>query len=170
MSTAFPVPFSIVRQQFDARQVSDDLLRNALAVCTVQVRGNYCLNSRFLPAVPKPVRRARTLILFLLNARGFVQRRRLLQIFQRPSLPTDNTPQEQRDGIIPRVSPEALLVILQQVARPSVAHGGCWTLKIGDDTGHLLDSSLDHSVFEQYWTQQAELMRYPEVLALYDAE
>jgi hypothetical protein len=147
----FPTPFQILRDQFDGNLVSDTMLLTALSVCAVVIRGNYCLNSKFLAELPARKKRARTFILLLLQERGTIQRKPLLRAFRIA----------ENDYTVP---PETLFVLLTQVAKKMSTF---WQLKIEDDTAHILDYPEHHQMNQAFWGTQHE--RFEKELALYDS-
>ena len=155
MHRGFPIPYSLLRKNFDTQQVDDSKLLSALSVCAVLVRGNFLLNSRFLPTLSDPVKRARTFILLLLQERGVVERKRLMQVYP-----------QRRDNTGPGVSAESLLLTLQQVAKKTPRG---WILKVeDDDTDRLMHFSPEtYELHQAYWRRQAE--RYEDAITLYDS-
>ena len=153
-----PIPYSLIRSRFDQMGVPDTVLLQALSVCAVMVRGNYCLNSRFLTMLSEPAKRMRNLILLLLQERGVVQRRRLLRVHDNGGNEKDD------DGEAVTVSPETVLVLLKQVAKQTTVG---WTLKIEDDESHAKQYPKNVRSHAAYWQRQAE--RYKALLARYDA-
>lgn len=154
-----PIPYSLIRSKFDKHAVPDTLLLEALSVCAVMVQGNYCLNSRFLTWLSAPVKRTRNLILLLLQERGLVHRRRLLQVCH-----SDGTAVDENAGASVVASPETVLVLLKQVAKHT-SEG--WTLKIDEDEGHIKQYPQNARSHEEYWKRQSK--RYEELLARYDS-
>jgi DNA-directed RNA polymerase III subunit RPC5 len=158
MRQGCPIPFQILQDKFldDATAIAVDEVKllSALSVCAWNVRGNYCLNSRFLPNLSEPVKRGRAFILLLLQHRGFVQRQQLMKVFSS----SDN------DRFATLLSADTVLVLLQQVAKK--IKGG-WTLKIMDDKDHLMRFPENQRLHEDYWERQAE--RYNDTIALYDS-
>ena len=152
MHRGFPIPYSLLRQNFDTVQVDDSTLLTALSVCAVLVRGNFVLNSLFLPTLADPVKRARTLILWLLQERGSVERKRLALVYRRDTQPA--------------VSAESLLLTLQQVAKKT-SRG--WILKLEDDnTDRLMRLAPEtFELHQEYWRRQAA--RYKNAMKLYDS-
>lgn len=108
-----PMPYSVLRPQFDSSLFSDDVLLQALNNCSFWVRGNFILQSRLLP-LPAAVGHARTFILFLLQCLGVVHRARLHYAY---------------DGD-DQVTPEVIVMLLEQVARKTDEG---WKLKVDDD-------------------------------------
>ncbi|GKY93305.1 hypothetical protein MPSEU_000298100 [Mayamaea pseudoterrestris] len=109
MLAGCPIPYSILQSQISARVSNQDLF-TALSVCAILVKGNFCIQSKLMN-LPKPMQRARTFILMLLN-KGTIERARLDRAF---------------DG---KVSSQRLLSLLQQTGRLT-ADG--WTLKVEED-------------------------------------
>ena len=141
----YPTPFCILQQHFAAK---DTALIKALQVCAIQVHGNYCLNSKFMATLTPAKKKVRTFILLLLQERACVERERLIHVFRG------------------EVTPEAQLVLLNQVARK--AYRG-WCLKIDADQGHVQDYLDNTQAHQAYWVAQKkrfakELTRYDEVV------
>jgi hypothetical protein len=148
MHTGYPIPYSILRDKIERSKVSDQTIVTALSVCAVMIRGNYCLNSKFLPTLPDKMKRARTFFLLLLQKRGALERTRLMQVY--------NTADS--------VSSESLLVLLRTLSK--FTDQG-WVLKIEDDLGHIMRFPDSHRLHEEYWESQAE--RYKDEISRYDA-
>lgn len=144
LQRGWPVPFSVVKNQFPA--VSDEDLMTALSSCAVLVRGNFVLQSQLLPLTPA-LQQARTFILFLLQRVGHVERIRLEHAFR------------EREG----VTSEAIQMLLEQVAIRGV-HG--WQPKIQDNLD-LYDVFPEQTqLHTQYWERQET--RFADFLQLYN--
>jgi len=144
MIRGWPMPYSILRAQF--KDVTDAALFQAFSVCAVLVRGNFLLNSKFM-TLSKELQRARTVLLYILNRDGFVQRSRLERI-----LP----------GQV-EVPSEQWLALLQQVAKR--ADGG-WTLKVEEDLDFLNRFPDQAELNKDYWERQRQRCSYE--ISLYD--
>lgn len=145
MSSGYPIPYSLLRKRF-RQEISDVTLLQALSVCAVLVRGNLCLNSKFLTGLPRPVQRARTLVLLLLEMDGIIERKKLLHVYK-----------DKED-----VSSERLLFTLRQVAKQTVIG---WELKIQDDPV-FQESFPEHvRLHKQYWERQA--LRFKKEITIY---
>jgi DNA-directed RNA polymerase-3 subunit RPC5 len=144
MVTGWPVPYSVLRRRLE--DVDEAPLLRALNVCAVQVRGNFCLHSRFLP-LPESLRRVRTFILLLLEEEGVIERFRLTRVYS-----GDST-----------VSPEKLLSLLQTVGKRT---GSGWVLKIEDDNEFVAKHATGHNEkHAQYWQRQKKI--FEKELTLY---
>lgn len=108
-----PMPYSVLRPQFDPASVSDDVLQQALNSCAFWVRGNFILQSRLLPLGPA-IGQARTFVLFLFQSLGVVHRSRLLHVYAGDD----------------HVTPEVILMLLEQVGKKT---NEGWKLKVDDD-------------------------------------
>jgi DNA-directed RNA polymerase-3 subunit RPC5 len=129
----WPMPYSILSPQFLGTNDSDLLM--ALAHCAVLVRGNFVLQSRFLPLEKPKVRQARTFILYLLHSFGYVQRTRLDQVYKDT-----------------KVTPEWIEVLLQQVGKKSL---NGWVLKL-EDNHAFCEAYPEHArLHQQYWERQS---------------
>jgi DNA-directed RNA polymerase-3 subunit RPC5 len=142
--SASPIPFSLLCLHFN--NISNDMLFTALSTCSVMVRGNFCLNSKFIPCLPKHLQRARTFVLLLLQSIGTIQRIRLDKCFL--------------DGI----SSERLMLILKQVAA-LVPGRACWQLKICDDFNFQTKFPEQVALHNGYWERQQ--VRFAKELARY---
>jgi len=145
MSSGYPIPYSVLRKRFRP-EISDATLLQALSVCAVLVRGNFCLNSKFLTGLPRAVQRARTLVLLLFETDGIIERKKLLHVYK-----------DKED-----VSPERLLFTLRQVAKQTVIG---WELKIQDDPVFLESFSEHAGLHEKYWERQA--VRFKKEIIIY---
>jgi len=144
LQRGWPVPFSVLKSQYDA--MDDQDLLTALSSCAVLVRGNFVLQSRLLPLTPA-LQQARTFILFLLQRMGSVERVRLEHLFRE----------------MDSVTSEAIQMLLEQVATRSV---NGWQLKLEDNLD-FYDLFPEHSqLHSQYWERQET--RFADFLQQYN--
>jgi len=130
-----PTPYSLISQAIG----SDELTKEALRVCTVQLHGHvHLLKSRY-QGLPK---RPRTLILYLLQTRGSVVRASLRATY-------------------PKLSNETLEALLVQVAS---LQGRVWVLNVSIDQ----NSNVDAQYYQDYWIQTIAT-RYQADIAAYDS-
>lgn len=114
------VPFSILCHALPSKKESDIL--EALTFCAVLVRGNWCLQSKYLQ-MDRGLQELRNLLLLVLQEHGIVYRQPLVAAIG----------QEQVD---PSTSQQQVRVIFQSVARKA---DNCWEPKISDNHGFLED-------------------------------
>lgn len=149
MHQGWPMPYSILRAQFDRSTYSDEVLIQALSSCAFLIRGNFILQSRLLP-LPTAVGQARTFILLMLQSVGVVHRKRLEYVYQGDD----------------QVTPEVLLMLLQQVAtRTSVG----WKAKVEDDDTFENNFPEAVPIYLEFWKRQVRrfsglVERYRQVL------
>jgi RPC5 protein len=122
-----PTPFSLLRRHFPS-SVPDETMLVALGSCAFLIRGNLILQSRLLPLAPA-IAQARTMILLILQTMGVVYRSRLEAMYNQQD-DDDDEEDETSTGSLGRVSSEALLMLLEQVAQKT--QDG-WKLKVDDD-------------------------------------
>jgi DNA-directed RNA polymerase III subunit RPC5 len=149
------IPFRLIRDKFGSH-VDDNTLLNALDACSIIVRGNYCLQSKYLNITDmlKPVR---TFILLLLVENGFVNRTRVSSVFQHNH----------------QFTPEKLFAILDMVAKKNPNRSNDedkrgWIPKIEDDDEFISANSDRHQRHMEYWAKQKE--RFQKQLNLYSKE
>ncbi len=129
-----PMPYSVLRPQFDPSSFSDSVLQQALSSCAFWVRGNFILQSRLLP-MPAVVGQARTFILFLLQSLSVVHRARLDHVY---------------DGD-DQVTPEVILMLLEQVGKKTDEG---WKLKVDDDETFESKYSSYVPLHLEFWRKQ----------------
>jgi hypothetical protein len=134
MHQGWPMPFSILRAQFDRNIYSDDVLLQALSSCAYFLRGNFILQSRLLP-LPLAVGLARTFILLMLQSVGVVHRARLEYAYEGDD----------------QVTPEVLLMLLQQVA--TLTSEG-WRAKVEDDVNFEINFPQAAPIHLAFWKKQ----------------
>jgi DNA-directed RNA polymerase-3 subunit RPC5 len=144
MYLGWPIPFSVLREQFP-KSVGDRTLIEALGSCAFLVRGNFILQSRLIPLKPE-VAQARTFILFLLQAMGVVHRSRLNHVYKNDK----------------EVTQEAILMLLEQVAK--LTNEG-WKLKVDDDESVFGTSPLAVQELVKVWATQVR--RFKPLLERY---
>jgi len=134
MHQGWPMPYSVLRAQFDRQMYTDEILLQALSSCAFLVRGNFILQSRLLP-LPTAVGQARTFLLLMLQSVGVVHRPRLEYTYQGDD----------------QVTPEVLLMLLEQVATRTTSG---WKPKIDDDL--VFESNFPDavSVHLAFWKKQ----------------
>jgi DNA-directed RNA polymerase III subunit RPC5 len=177
--TGGPVPFSILQGQLvgshGVGRVPDEALLNALNVCAVLVRGNWCLHSKFLNISPSSIsgpgrklvvpeapvklaelQRLRTFLLLLLQDESSIDRVRLLRVYS-DEADSDNPA---ADSLYFTTTPQRILAMLKLVARKNARSDGTdrprsgWVLKIDDDNGFLQRYLDIVALHESYWDRQ----------------
>jgi DNA-directed RNA polymerase-3 subunit RPC5 len=151
LQRGWPVPYSVLKDKFlsqqqQQQQQDDDLLLlfpSLLSTC-VLVRGNFILQSRFLP-LEGPLQNVRSFILLLLQTLGRVERVRLECVF-------------------PNIPPEAIQMLLEQVAIKRDYYGQ-WQPKLQDHTEFFLQFPQQTLLYDQYWERQT--IRFSNQLELY---
>jgi DNA-directed RNA polymerase-3 subunit RPC5 len=138
LQRALPVPYSVLKDKFP----DDDSLLPAMLSTCVSCRGNFLLQSRFLPLTPA-LQQARTFILLVLQNLGHVERTRL-------------------SGVFPEMSPEAIEMLLEQVA---LKHLNGWQPKLQDNPEFCEFFPRESQLYPQYWERQAT--RFDEQYQLY---
>lgn len=133
LQQGWPIPFSLLRNQFDA-SISNETLFAALNNCAFLVRGNFLLQSRFLPFAPA-ISHARTFILFLLQTLEVVHRSRLEHVYKGDDV----------------VTPEVIIMLLQQVAKKT---GQGWKLKVDDDESFAKSFPSAVPIYLDFWGSQ----------------
>jgi DNA-directed RNA polymerase-3 subunit RPC5 len=144
MQQGWPIPYSLLRRQFQ-EPVTDKTLFVGLTSCAFLVRGNFILQSRFLPMSPA-VTQARTFILFLLQTIEVVHRTRLEYVYKGDD----------------DVNSEVILMLLNEVGKIT-AEG--WTMKIEDGVEFV--EKYPEAVTEhlQFWGNQVR--RFSPLLERY---
>lgn len=136
LQRGWPVPYSVLKDKYP----SHDLFPSLLSTC-VLVRGNFILQSRFLP-LEAPLQHARTFILLVLQTLGRVERVRL-------------------DCVFPNM-PEAIQMLLEQVALKRM---NGWQPKLQDNPEFFVMFPQQTLLYEQYWERQA--IRFSDQLKFY---
>lgn len=131
----WPVPFSVLRSQFDGSLTNETLFR-ALNSCAFLVGGNFILQSRLLPLSPY-IQQLRTFVLFLLQTFGSVHRARLEKVYEENN----------------QVSNETILMILLQVGKKT--ENG-WKLKVDEDPTFRRKYPDAIPVHVKYWAEQMQ--------------
>jgi hypothetical protein len=147
MLQGWPIPYSLLRKQFQ-EPVTDQTLFAGLASCAFLVRGNFILQSRFLP-MPPAVTQARTFILFLLQTLEVVHRTRLEYVYEGDD----------------DVNSEVILMLLNDVGKKTKQG---WTMKIEDGVEFVAkypEAILEHLKF---WGNQVR--RFSPLLERYRAD
>lgn len=134
MHQGWPMPYSILRIQFDPRIYSDEILLQALYSCAFLVRGNFVLQSRLLP-IPPAVAQARTFLLFLFQSVGVIHRLRLEHVYKGDD----------------EVTSEILLMLLEQVGTRAAAG---WNCKVDDDNSFDEKFPGAASIHLDFWKKQ----------------
>jgi len=166
MRQGMPIPFSLLRAEFPVPStkgggISDKTLCVALGSCAVLVRGNWCINSKYLP-YPKAMAQARTFLLCLFQSMRTVHRERLINVFvktdgseslsKQMSMHPDGNTNNGED----RVTPEVIELLLDQLGEKT-SEG--WILKVADDTKFAEEHPETTLVHLQHWAKQIELFR-----------
>ncbi|KAL7579410.1 hypothetical protein ACA910_014078 [Epithemia clementina (nom. ined.)] len=154
LRNGWPIPYSVLRDRFSGpnnsdEEVNEEVLFQALAVCAVMVRGNFCLHSRFV-ALPPVLQHARTFILLVLQTKGSVQRERLQIVYQGSKT----------------VTTEKLYVLLNQVAKRTVKG---WELRVDDDLAFVSMHPEQSELHLQYWEKQNQSRYFRQLLQKYEA-
>lgn len=142
-----PTPFSVLRMQLPPT-VTDSQVFDALAVCAILVRGNFCLHSRFV-ALPKELQHARTFMLSLLQNNGLIRRQMLEKVYE-----SDN-----------RVSSDKLYTLLQLVAKKTQKG---WILRVDDDLSFVADHPEQAELFQRYWDKVFASRKQKDLLQQYN--
>ena len=151
LRNGWPIPFTVLKDRFVGSkngELNDDILFQALAVCAVMVRGNFCLHSRFV-ALPRPLQHARTFILLILQTKGFIKRERLQKLFEGSQT----------------VTSDKLHVLLNQVAKRTVKG---WELRVDDDLVFVSLYPEESVLHHHFWEQQSQCTYFRELLQKYD--
>lgn len=146
MLQGWPIPYSLLRKQFQ-EPLTDQTLFAGLSSCAFLVRGNFILQSRFLPMSPA-VTQARTFILFLLQTLEVVHRTRLEYVYEGDD----------------DVNAEVILMLLNQVGKKGEEG---WTMKIEDGVEFVAqypEAIMEHLKF---WANQVR--RFSPLLGRYRA-
>lgn len=154
----WPIPYSILRQTLPPLVKDQDVL-TALASCAVMLRGNYCLQSRLIPKLPKAVAKARTFIMLLLQSTGVVHRSRLDYVFGL----SNSTDKDDIDNFPHKdLTPEIILMLLEQVGKKTA---GGWILRGQDDVSFVTKFPQNSALHMQYWGRQ--MIRFQDHLQCY---
>ena len=138
MKEGYPIPFSVLRDRFP-KSVANDTLFEALGSCAFLVRGNFVLDSKFLPLRPS-IAFARTFILFLFQTIEVLHRSRLEHVY---------------DGD-EEVTPEVILMLLQQVGTKTPRG---WQLKVEDDPSFAEKYKAIFMVHINFWSKLSRRFR-----------
>lgn len=138
MKEGYPIPFSVLRNRFP-KPVANDTLFEALGSCAFLVRGNFVLDSKFLPIRPS-IAFARTFILFLFQTIEVLHRSRLEHVY---------------DGD-EEVTPEVILMLLQQVGTKTPRG---WQLKVEDDPSFAEKYKAIFMVHINFWSKLSRRFR-----------
>ena len=147
LRNGWPIPYSILRDRFGP-EVQDETIFQALAVCAVMVRGNFCLHSRYV-ALPRILQNARTFILLVLQTKGSIQRARLEMVYE-----DSNT-----------VTSEKIHVLLNQVAKRT---GKGWELRVDDDLAFVSLCPEQSGLHLEYWESQSQSTYFRRLLEKYE--
>ncbi|CAB9508750.1 Polymerase (RNA) III (DNA directed) polypeptide E [Seminavis robusta] len=164
LKDGWPIPFSILKQSLPPN-VDDKHILKALASCAVLVRGNFCLQSRLMTQLPKPVAKARTFALLLLQTMGVIHRSRLDHVF---GIITDNNKDDDDNGNgnhgfhHESLNSQTVLMLLEQVAKKTPEG---WVLRGQDDVQFLQRFPDNTNLHMQYWGRQ--LLRFQDYLQRY---
>ena len=150
-----PIPWVVLRANFDSTVVSNAQLLQALTVVSVLVRGNFCVHSKFLPSLPPAAARARTFLLLLLHLHGSLHRPRLDRVFNQTTTNSSTTL---------GLSSDQLLSILQTLAQKTSLG---WTLRLPDDEVFVRNHPTCVRKHNEYWKRQEQ--RFRQDLTLYNA-
>lgn len=142
-----PIPYSLLRAQLPPELTQSQVL-DALSVCAIMVRGNFCLHSRFV-SLPRELQRARTFMLSLLQNNGLIRRNCLEKVYEDDA----------------RVSSEKLHTLLKLIAKRT-AKG--WVLRVDDDIGFVTAHSDYIALHQRYWDQIFASRKQKELLRLYN--
>lgn len=142
-----PVPYALLRAQLPAELTVEQVFQ-ALSVCAIMVRGNFCLHSRFV-SLPRELQRARTFMLSLLQNNGLIRRQCLEKVYQDDS----------------RVSSDKLHVLLRLVAKRT-AKG--WALRVEDDFAFVADHPDQAALHQRYWDGVFESHKQQNLLQKYN--
>eukprot|EP00977_Amphora_coffeiformis_P004223 scaffold877_cov154-Amphora_coffeaeformis.AAC.15 len=142
-----PIPYALLRTQLPD-EVSDQQVFDALSVCAILVRGNFCLHSRFV-SLPRELQRARTFMLSLLQNNGLIRRQCLERVYE------DDT----------RVSSDKLHVLLQLIAKRT-AKG--WILRVEDDIAFVVDHPDQAALHKRYWDDVFASRKQRDLLQKYN--
>lgn len=150
MRLGCPIPFSLIRLKIGS-DILDETLLDAMNSCSVLVRGNFCLQSKFLNLddALKPIR---TFILLLLDLEGFVDRSKVSCIFKNNR----------------QLTPEKLLRILEMVSKRNRSKNDNrrgWIPKIEDDTDFITNHPIVKRQHHEYWKKQKQ--RFAQQLNAY---
>lgn len=145
LSRGVPVPFSVIRLQIQSSIDDRDLIQ-ALSSCSVLVRGNFYLQSRLCAGLDPDLVQARTLILYLLQTDGKLQRKGIEAVYLENDV----------------VTSEWIHTILQQVAL-RCRHG--WTTRLTDNLTFLARFPEQTELHNQYWERVGN--RLQEELDIY---
>ena len=142
-----PIPYSLLRAQLPA-ELTDEKVFDALAVCAIMVRGNFCLHSRFV-SLPRELQRTRTFMLSLLQNNGLIRRNCLEKVYKSDS----------------RVSSEKLHILLRLIAKRTTKG---WILRVDDDLAFVADYPDQAARYQQYWDKVFETSKQKELLRRYN--
>lgn len=142
-----PVPYALLRTQLPS-EVSDQQVFNALSVCAIMVRGNFCLHSRFV-SLPRELQRTRTFMLSLLQNNGLIRRQCLEKVYEDDS----------------RVSSDKLHVLLQLIAKRT---GKGWILRVQDDIAFVVDHPDQAALHNRYWDRVFASRKQRDLLQKYN--
>lgn len=146
-----PFSYAVMRSRFNA-SVTDAILIEALSASAVMIRGNFILKSSLIAFNSQHVADARDLILLLLNKNGFVQREKLIKVYE--SLGEDDPA-----SIV--VTPSAITAILQMVAKKAV---NGMEPKIDDNVEFLTTFGPLMTLHADYWERkEVALQRYMDM-------
>lgn len=138
MKEGYPIPFSVLRDRFP-KPIANETLFEALGSCAFLVRGNFVLDSKFLPIRPS-IAFARTFILFLFQTIEVLHRSRLEHVY---------------DGD-EEVTPEVILMLLQQVGTKTPRG---WQLKVEDDPSFAEKYKAIFMVHLNFWSKLSRRFR-----------
>jgi DNA-directed RNA polymerase-3 subunit RPC5 len=141
-----PIPYSLLRAQLPVN-LTEQQVFDALAVCAIMVRGNFCLHSRFV-SLPRELQQARTFMLALLQSNGVIRRKCLESVFKSDK----------------RVSSEKLYTLLKQIAKQT-SQG--WILRIEDDVAFVADHPTYCAMHQRFWDGVFSSSKYEELLQKY---
>jgi DNA-directed RNA polymerase III subunit RPC5 len=165
LGNGWPVPFSILQRTLPQNVPEKDIL-TSLASCAILVRGNYVLQSRLLRRLPKPVAKARTFLLLLLQCIGVIHRSRIDYVFGICALSKDTADVYDDDDASPfyheSLTSETILMLLDQVAK--ITPDG-WVLRGQDDSNFLHRFPENTNLHVEYWGRQ--MVRFQEYLQRY---
>ena len=142
-----PIPYSLLRAQLPARLAEQKVL-DALTVCAVMVRGNFCLHSQFV-SLPRELQRVRTFMLSLLQSQGLIRRKCLERVFASDE----------------RVSSEKLYTLLKLMAKQT--ENG-WVLRLEDDTRFVADNPAYVAIHQRYWNNVSASQKHKDLLEMYN--
>jgi len=149
-----PIPYPVIRSRYH-HSIPDSDLIHAISASAVLVRGNFLLKSSLLGLTSPHVANARDLILILLNKYGFVQRDKLMAVYQAL---------DERDDIAKVIVTRHILSALCDLVGRKTVNGV--ELKVDDDPTMEADFGDVVRMHDAYWRRKEDLLL--EYVGLYE--